>query len=74
MTELMAAAERMVRAVERLERAATQRRGGEKGERQALVVELERVRSERAQLETVTDGVSMRLEAAIDRLRAALGD
>lgn len=70
----MAAAERMARAVERLEQAARQRRGGEKGERQALTVELERVRSERAQLETVTDGVSMRLEAAIDRLRTALGD
>jgi hypothetical protein len=74
MTELMAAAERMARAVERLEQAARHRRGGEKDERQALVVEFERVRSERAQLETVTDGVSMRLEAAIDRLRAALGD
>jgi hypothetical protein len=72
MTELAAAAERVARAVERLEAAARRRGGGSRGERERLGIELKRAKSELAQLETVTDGVSLRLDDAIDRLRAAL--
>jgi hypothetical protein len=82
MTELVAAAERMARAVERLEAAARQRRAvatevpvsrdGDRAERDQLGAELKRARSELAQLETVTDGVSLRLDTAIERLKAAL--
>lgn len=87
MTALMAAAERMARAVERLEAAARQRSGErhaasappeseqlarERRECERLSAELGRARSDLAQLETVTDGVSLRLEDAIERIRAAL--
>jgi hypothetical protein len=75
MTDLAAAAERVARAVERLETAARRRSGARAGgqaERDRLGVELKRAKSELAQLETVTDGVSLRLDDAIDRLRAAL--
>jgi hypothetical protein len=71
MTELTAAAERIARAVERLE-TLVRRGGGESRER--LAAELKRARSEMAQLETVTDGVSLRLDGAIERLRVALDD
>jgi hypothetical protein len=71
MTELTAAAERIARAVERLETLA-RRRGGESRER--LAAELKRARSEMVQLETLTDGFSLRLDGAIQRLRAALDD
>lgn len=72
MTDLAAAAERVAKAVERLEAAARRRSGGGKVERERLGTELKRAKSELAQLETVTDGVSLRLDDAIDRLRAAL--
>lgn len=72
MTDLAAAAERVAKAVERLEAAARRRSGGGRVERERLGVELKRAKSELAQLETVTDGVSLRLDDAIDRLRAAL--
>ena len=72
MTDLAAAAERVAKAVERLEAAARRRNGGGRVERERLGVELKRAKSELAQLETVTDGVSLRLDDAIDRLRAAL--
>jgi hypothetical protein len=72
MTDLAAAAERVAKAVERLEAAARRRGGGGRVERERLGVELKRVKSELAQMETVTDGVSLRLDDAIDRLRAAL--
>ncbi len=73
MTDLAAAAERVARAVERLEAAARRRRsGGGRVECDRLGGELKRAKSELAQLETVTDGVSLRLDDAIDRLRAAL--
>jgi hypothetical protein len=73
MMELTAAVERMARAVERLETLAHRRVGGS-ADRERLGVELKRARSEMAQLETVTDGVSLRLDGAIERLRAALDD
>jgi len=75
MTDLVAAAERVARAVERLEAVARRRSGARAGglaERERLGTELKRAKSELAQLETVTDGVSLRLDDAIDRLRAAL--
>jgi hypothetical protein len=72
MTDLAAAAERVAKAVERLEAAARRRSGGSRIERERLGGELKRAKSELAQLETVTDGVSLRLDDAIDRLRAAL--
>jgi len=72
MTELTVAAERVARAVERLENAARRRVSGTRVERERLGTELKRAKSEIAQLETVTDGVSLRLDDAIDRLRSAL--
>ena len=72
MTDLAAAAERVAKAVERLEAAARRRSGSGRVERERLGGELKRAKSELAQLETVTDGVSLRLDDAIDRLRAAL--
>ena len=72
MTELTTAAERVGRAVERLENAARRRVSGTRVERERLGTELKRAKSEIAQLETVTDGVSLRLDDAIDRLRSAL--
>jgi len=72
MTELTTAAERVGRAVERLENAARRRVSGTRVERERLGTELRRAKSEIAQLETVTDGVSLRLDDAIDRLRSAL--
>ena len=72
MTDLTTAAERVARAVERLENAARRRVSGTRVERERLGTELRRAKSEIAQLETVTDGVSLRLDDAIDRLRSAL--
>jgi hypothetical protein len=72
MTELTTAAERVARAVERLENAARRRVSGTRVERERLGADLRRAKSEIAQLETVADGVSLRLDDAIDRLRSAL--
>lgn len=74
MTELNAAAERVARAVDRLESAARKRLAQGRVERDRLGAELKRAKSEMAQLENVSEGVSHRLDDAIDRLRAALGD
>jgi hypothetical protein len=62
MTELTDAAERLARAVARLETLAPHQDS----------TELTRLRAEYAALEHVTDTVSNRLDGAIERLKAAL--
>ncbi|HVJ53870.1 MAG TPA: DUF4164 family protein [Aliidongia sp.] len=73
MTDLASATARLARAVERLEEVAHNRVAITAGERKRLGAELARAKADFAQLETVTGGVSNRLDGAIERLRAALG-
>ena len=72
MADLAAAAARLARAVDRLEAAAAAQRGrgGEK-QRQAAA-DLARAQSEFAELARRTDGVTERLDGAIDLLKTAL--
>jgi hypothetical protein len=74
MTDLTSAAERMARAVERLEQVARRQGSPDQPGRVRLAAELKRAKADMAQLETVTEGVSLRLDGAIDRLRSALDD
>jgi hypothetical protein len=74
MTDLTSAAERMARAVERLEQVARRPGSGDHPGRARLAAALKHAKADMAQLETVTEGVSLRLDDAIDRLRSALDD
>jgi len=73
MSELARAAERLTQAVDRLEAAVTRRRAAAPPDDDRLAQELARARADLLQFETVTDGVSHRLDGAIRRLEAALG-
>jgi hypothetical protein len=70
MQEVEAAIERLTKAVGRLEAAAA----GRVAERQRLTSALEREQKGKAQLELLRDDMAGRLDGAIDRLRAALGE
>lgn len=72
MADLKAALDRLARAVERLEHAATHRGPIPEGEQQHLAAELARTRAEFNQLHLLTDDVSRRLDGAIDTLRHTL--
>jgi len=65
---------RLERAVGRLEELVAARAPEAEAERQRLVAELNQAREDYARLEEVTDRVSGRLDDAIARFRAALGE
>ena len=72
MADLAAAAARLTRAVDRLEAAAAaqRKRGGEK--QRQLAADLAKAQAEFAELTRRTDGVTERLDDAIDMLKTAL--
>jgi hypothetical protein len=72
MTDLASATARLERAISRLEDAARNRLATSIGDRKRLGAEVARAKADLVQLETVTDGVSNRLDGAIERLRSAL--
>jgi multidrug resistance efflux pump len=72
MTDLATATARLERAIGRLEDAARNRLATVTGDRKRLGAEVARAKADLAQLETVTDGVSNRLDGAIERLRNVL--
>jgi DNA anti-recombination protein RmuC len=72
MADLAAAAARLTRAVDRLEAAASAQRGRGAEKQRQLGADLAKARAEFAELMRRTDGVSERLDGAIDLLKTAL--
>ncbi|MEI6984512.1 MAG: hypothetical protein WCK65_00125 [Rhodospirillaceae bacterium] len=72
MDHLDAALKRLAKAAERLEVAAESREHRFDKERTGLSQTLQNVRAEQARTVTATEGVSTRLEGAIERLNAVL--
>ena len=72
MADLAAAAARLTRAVDRLEAAAAGQRGRGSETRRRMADELASAQAEFAELTRHTEGVSERLDGAIDLIKTAL--
>jgi hypothetical protein len=72
MADLAGAAARLARAVDRLEAAAAAQRGRGAEKHRQLAADLASAQAEFAELTRRTDGVSERLDGAIDLLKTAL--
>jgi hypothetical protein len=72
MADLAAAAARLTRAVDRLEAAAAGQRGRGSETRRRMAGELASAQAEFAELTQRTDGLTERLDGAIDLIKTAL--
>ncbi len=74
MADMKAALDRLVRAVDRLDQVAARRGPRPTGEAGQMAAELADARRALRDLSAVTDGVSRRLDGAIETLHAVLED
>lgn len=72
MADLAAAAARLTRAVDRLEAAASAQRGRGTETRRRMAADLASAQAQFAELTRHTDGVSERLDGAIELIKTAL--